>query len=216
MEALRCSLNISGGARSTTSRLSQKFRGPHNTDFLFFAGGVLFRAVPAAYWNHMLPRLGVESELQVSAYSTATATPDPSHICNVHQSSLQHQIFILPIEAWNWTLILMDTSMVCYHWATTQTPWQWFLSLDPRASAWPRSSKKTGIPRPWITPTNHPLRTSNMFHMWFWCRTRPGSHQFNSFSTGEMCPPPRETLAMSTDIFWLSHLGEGMPLASSG
>ena len=26
-------------------------------------------------------RLGVESELQLLAYTTATATPDPSHVC---------------------------------------------------------------------------------------------------------------------------------------
>ena len=31
--------------------------------------------------QHMeVPRLGVESELQLLAYATATATPDPSHL----------------------------------------------------------------------------------------------------------------------------------------
>ena len=33
-----------------------------------------------------VPRLGVESELQLPAYTTATATPDPSHVCNLHHS----------------------------------------------------------------------------------------------------------------------------------
>ena len=28
-----------------------------------------------------VPGLGVESELQLPAYATATATPDPSHVC---------------------------------------------------------------------------------------------------------------------------------------
>ena len=28
-----------------------------------------------------VPRLGAKSEWQLSAYSTATATPDPSHVC---------------------------------------------------------------------------------------------------------------------------------------
>ena len=37
-------------------------------------------------------RLGVESELQLPAYATAIATPDPSHICNLHHSSRQCQI----------------------------------------------------------------------------------------------------------------------------
>ena len=33
-----------------------------------------------------VPRLGVESEIQLLA--TAIATQDPSHICNLHHSSL--------------------------------------------------------------------------------------------------------------------------------
>ena len=31
-----------------------------------------------------VPRLGFQSELQLSAHTTAIATPDPSHICNLH------------------------------------------------------------------------------------------------------------------------------------
>ena len=34
-----------------------------------------------------VPRLGVESELQLLAYTTVTAAPDPSHICCLHLSS---------------------------------------------------------------------------------------------------------------------------------
>uniref|UniRef100_A0A8D0R123 Serine/threonine kinase 31 n=1 Tax=Sus scrofa TaxID=9823 RepID=A0A8D0R123_PIG len=39
-----------------------------------------------------VPRLGVESELQAPAYARATATRDPSHVCNLHHSSRQHRI----------------------------------------------------------------------------------------------------------------------------
>ena len=39
-------------------------------------------------WHMELPRLGVESKLQLPA----TATPDPSRICNLHHSSQQCQI----------------------------------------------------------------------------------------------------------------------------
>ena len=39
-----------------------------------------------------VPRLGVESELQLLAYTTATETPDPSHVCDLHHSSWQHGI----------------------------------------------------------------------------------------------------------------------------
>ena len=40
-------------------------------------------------WHMEVPRLGVESELQLPAYTTATW--DPSHICDLHRSSWQHQ-----------------------------------------------------------------------------------------------------------------------------
>ena len=36
-----------------------------------------------------IPRLGVESELQLLAYVTATATLDPSYICNQYHSLQQ-------------------------------------------------------------------------------------------------------------------------------
>ena len=39
-----------------------------------------------------VPRLGVKSELQLPAYTTATATWDLSNICDLHHSSQQHQM----------------------------------------------------------------------------------------------------------------------------
>jgi len=36
-----------------------------------------------------IPRLGVESEIQLPAYTTATATPDPSLICDLYHSLQQ-------------------------------------------------------------------------------------------------------------------------------
>ena len=45
--------------------------------FLFFSLGL--------HLQHMeVPRLGVESELQLLTYATATAMWDPSCICNLH------------------------------------------------------------------------------------------------------------------------------------
>ena len=42
------------------------------------------------YSRHMeAPSLGVELELQLPAYTTATAMPDPSHICDLRHSSWQ-------------------------------------------------------------------------------------------------------------------------------
>ena len=53
--------------------------------------GVLFVFVfLGLYPRHMeVPRLGVESELQLPAYTTATATPDPSRVWELHHSSWQ-------------------------------------------------------------------------------------------------------------------------------
>ena len=39
-----------------------------------------------------VPRLGAESELQPLAFATATAIPDPSHVCNLYHSSGERQI----------------------------------------------------------------------------------------------------------------------------
>ena len=39
-----------------------------------------------------IPRLEVKSELQLPAYTTATAMGDPSRVCELHHSSGQHQI----------------------------------------------------------------------------------------------------------------------------
>ena len=68
-----------------------------------------------------VPRLGIESELQLRAYITAIATWDPSPICDLHRSSLQLQILNPLSEARDQTHILMDTSRVRFCCATTGT-----------------------------------------------------------------------------------------------
>jgi len=66
--------------------------------------------------QHMeVPRLGVKSELQLPAYATATATWDPSPVCDLHHSSGQCQILNPPNKARDQTHILKDTSRVCFH-----------------------------------------------------------------------------------------------------
>ena len=56
-----------------------------------------------------VPCLGVKSELQLPAYSTTTATQDPSQIFNPHHSSQQHQILNPLSEARDRTYMLTDT-----------------------------------------------------------------------------------------------------------
>ena len=46
-----------------------------------------------------VPRLGVESKLQLPAYATATAVWDLSHVFDLHHSSRQHRILNLPSKA---------------------------------------------------------------------------------------------------------------------
>ena len=53
-----------------------------------------------------VPRLGVELELKQPAYTTPTATSDPSCICDLHPSSWQCQILNPPSEARDRTRIL--------------------------------------------------------------------------------------------------------------
>ena len=65
----------------------------------------LFRAAPTAYGSSQAR----ESELQLPAYPTATATQDPSHVCDL-RCSLRQWILNSLSEARDRTRILMDTS----------------------------------------------------------------------------------------------------------
>ena len=61
-----------------------------------------------------VPRLGVQSELQLPAYTTATATRDLSHICDLRHSSRQCWILNPLSKTRAQTHVLMGTSRVCY------------------------------------------------------------------------------------------------------
>ena len=62
--------------------------------------------------QHMeVPRLGVESELQLPAYITAKAILDPSCICNIHHSLQQCRILNPLSQAKDQTCTLTDTML---------------------------------------------------------------------------------------------------------
>ena len=61
-----------------------------------------------------VPRLGVQSELQLPAYTTATATSDLSCVCDLRHSSQQCRILNQLSKARGQTHVLMDTSQICY------------------------------------------------------------------------------------------------------
>ena len=62
-----------------------------------------------------VPRLGVESELQLLAYATATAMWGLRHICDLLHSSWQLRIPNPLSEVRNQIRMLMETSRVYYH-----------------------------------------------------------------------------------------------------
>ena len=76
---------------------------------IFFLSFVFLVPYPQ---NMEVPRLGVQSELQLPTYTRATAMPDPSCICDLHHSSQQCRILNPPSEARDRTHSLMGILMV--------------------------------------------------------------------------------------------------------
>ena len=56
--------------------------------------------------------------------------PDLSLFCDLHHSSRQFQVLNPPSEAKDQTCVLMDTSQICFCWATMGTPFLWFLTMS--------------------------------------------------------------------------------------
>ena len=65
-------------------------------------------------WHMEVPRLEVESELQLPVYTTAT--PGLSCLCDLHHSSWPRQIFNPLSETRDWTHTLMVPSRIRFHW----------------------------------------------------------------------------------------------------
>ena len=57
-----------------------------------------------------VPRLGVKSEQQLPAFTTATPTPDPSLFCDLHHSSLT--VMLATERGQAGTHVLMDSCLV--------------------------------------------------------------------------------------------------------
>ena len=93
--------------RSTSRNAMPRLQGPatvaeyetlktHSIDYLSAVTKLYIAFFFFFLWPHLwlieVPRLGVKSELQLQAYITATATPDPSHIFDLLHSLQQHWI----------------------------------------------------------------------------------------------------------------------------
>ena len=58
--------------------------------FIFIFYSILF--LPPHLWHVKIPRLGVESELQLQAYTAAMATLNLSHVCDLYHTLWQCQV----------------------------------------------------------------------------------------------------------------------------
>ena len=87
------------------------------SSFLFFFGfgGFLFCFLGLKVYHMEVLGLGVESELQLPAYITATTMQDLSRVCDLHHSSRQHWILYPLSKARDQTWVLLDSSQVHYH-----------------------------------------------------------------------------------------------------
>ena len=105
-----------------------------HTTFFFFFLFFLLVFLGLHPWHMEVSRLGVESELQLPPYTTATATatPDLSRICNLHHSSRQRRILNALSKASDRTSNLVVPSWICYPLSHDGgTPiFQYFLSLN--------------------------------------------------------------------------------------
>ena len=76
-------------------------------------------------------RLGFKLELQLPAYTTATGTPDPIHVCDLHHSSRQRWMLNPLSEAKDQTHNLMVPSWIRFRCATMGPPLLLFSSPVP-------------------------------------------------------------------------------------
>ena len=87
--------------------------------------------------QHMeVPRLGVEWELQLPTYATATAARDPNCVFELHHISGQQGIPDPPSKGRDWIHILMDTSQTRFCCATGGSPWVWHFKTSFHPTEW--------------------------------------------------------------------------------
>ena len=108
---------------------------------------VLLLTKRCSLWHMEVPRLGVESKLQLLAYATATTMPDPNHVRDLHTAhsnagSLTHwagprveptssQILVGFITAKSQRELRCFLSIQCHaEWMTRQAQLSWFILAD--------------------------------------------------------------------------------------
>ena len=110
---------------------------------------LLFSATPLAHGSSQ-----ARGQIRAAAASHSCSHSDSRHIFDLYHSSRQHQILDPRSEARDQTYILMDTSWVCYHWATTGTPAVKFLTCCTTVGT-PMLSHFLILSIPWWNPALH-------------------------------------------------------------
>ena len=142
--------------------------------FGFFFFFLLFGAAPAAYGGSQTRGQIVELELQLPAYTTATAMPDLSCIGDLHHSSQQHQIHNPLSEAKDQTRNLMAPSRICFRYATMGTHDGNFSSNAPSTRLCPLhylrlQPNPLRLPCPHQTPAHQGWHRIFFFFLWtYW------------------------------------------------
>ena len=119
-----------------------------------------------------VPRLGVKQKLQLLAYAKATATQDPSRVCNLHHSSRQYRILNPLSKPRDRTCNLMVPSQIHFHCTTTGTQGPCILTQTVSSYS---CSFSTAVLTPCFTHTEfllfslkcHLSQTSKSLHMQF-------------------------------------------------
>ena len=121
--------------------------------FLFSFSSFLAFVLLGPHLRHMeVPRLGVQSELLPPAYARATATPDPSHVCDLHCNFRQCWILNPLSKARDRTQILIDTSQVLNPLSRNGSSISLVFMRDPSSTSLsslsfsPSPSCRTGFP----------------------------------------------------------------------
>ena len=123
-------------------------------------------------WYMEVPRLGVQSEPQLPAYITTTATLETSHICDQHHSSRKCQILNPLSKARDRTQNLVVPSWICFRCATMGTPEMFFVKTRKQWSS--SLARQLRIPRCHCSSLGHccdtgsfpGLETSTCPQMW--------------------------------------------------
>ena len=100
-----------------------------------------FLVVLGLHPHHMeVPRRGVKSELWLLAFAIVTATPDPSHVCDLHHSPQQCWSLNPLSETRDQTCVLMDTNQIRFPLSHVGNFGFIYLNLTPMRSLFCRFS----------------------------------------------------------------------------